>query len=961
MRLPLVTSLVFAVLFFGGVAKAASTTIVISEFRTRGPNGANDEFIELYNKSNATVVVTGWKIVVSDSAGTTTVLRQLGTASIGPNTFYLLANNGVQGYSGTVTPNATYTVAIPDDGGIALEQPSNAIVDQVGMSTGSAFKEGTPLAPMTNSTNQSYERNDGGCSPDVDTDDNSSDFRFNDTRSFPQNATTVCSPCQGVQCIAPPNTQCWVSPGTCNSGACIYTKRATGFGCSDGDACTSGDACAADGSCVSGPPNPCSTPPAPFCSDPQTSVTYSSPGTCSSGTGCTYTQTPAACAFGCNGTTGLCRPDPCTNVSCNTPPTGGCYEPVGTCVAGTCNYTTRPAGTTCSDGNACTVDDVCDANGGCLSGAPVVVTDDNPCTTDACVPGTGDVTHEPVADGTNCDDGNGCNGISTCQAGQCAGGTPVTCNTPPGGGCYESAGICNPVSGACSYGFSTQGTPCDDADACTTSDQCDGNGVCGGSTVVCVPPPPTCVGNASRTLSAGACSATSGTCAFVTTDTPCPAGCDAASGLCAADPCIGIVCDQPPTSCHVEPGVCAAGSCVYSLEPPGAGCDDGDPCTSVDTCSAAGACAGTPLLCNAPPLPFCSDASTSHQFDVNGTCSNGNCTYTSTDAPCSLGCDSTTGLCRGDPCATALCDQPPSQCYQAQGSCSGGICSYPLKPVGSDCDDGNLCTQSDSCSAAGVCSGAAVVCNSPPASTCVDSSTSRVFVAVGACSATTGECAYSFTDTTCTGGCDAGSGRCTGDPCASKTCTTPPGACFFSVGSCSAGDCVYTPRPSTERCDDGNPCTDGDACDGNGACAGTPAPRCVDGGVDGGAGGEAGTDAGAGGGAGTDGGTEGGEAGIDGGTGGTAGTDGGVAGAGGAAGSGTAGRSEAGGSVSSAGGKSGSAGTGSNDVLGAKVEGGGCNCSLSSTNQRSEGALALLVGSLFLARRRRRPAPERAA
>jgi hypothetical protein len=32
-------------------ATTGSSTLVISEFRTRGPNGANDEFIALYNRS----------------------------------------------------------------------------------------------------------------------------------------------------------------------------------------------------------------------------------------------------------------------------------------------------------------------------------------------------------------------------------------------------------------------------------------------------------------------------------------------------------------------------------------------------------------------------------------------------------------------------------------------------------------------------------------------------------------------------------------------------------------------------------------------------------------------------------------------------------------------------------------------------------------------------------------------
>src|SRR6201991_2279997 len=42
--------------------QAVSTNVVISEFRVRGPNGGNDEFIELYNLSGAPVAIGGWKI-----------------------------------------------------------------------------------------------------------------------------------------------------------------------------------------------------------------------------------------------------------------------------------------------------------------------------------------------------------------------------------------------------------------------------------------------------------------------------------------------------------------------------------------------------------------------------------------------------------------------------------------------------------------------------------------------------------------------------------------------------------------------------------------------------------------------------------------------------------------------------------------------------------------------------------
>src|SRR5206468_5155533 len=50
---------------------ASSSTVVISEFRVRGPNGGSDEFVELYNVSTAPVPIGGWKVNGSNNAGTT--------------------------------------------------------------------------------------------------------------------------------------------------------------------------------------------------------------------------------------------------------------------------------------------------------------------------------------------------------------------------------------------------------------------------------------------------------------------------------------------------------------------------------------------------------------------------------------------------------------------------------------------------------------------------------------------------------------------------------------------------------------------------------------------------------------------------------------------------------------------------------------------------------------------------
>ena len=114
-----------------GPAQAVTATagqLIISEFRLRGPNGANDEFIEIHNASGAAHVVdaasgTGYGVAASD--GTTRCTIPNGTVI--PNRGHYLCVNSV-GYSlasypagngTTATGDATYTTDIPDNAGIA--------------------------------------------------------------------------------------------------------------------------------------------------------------------------------------------------------------------------------------------------------------------------------------------------------------------------------------------------------------------------------------------------------------------------------------------------------------------------------------------------------------------------------------------------------------------------------------------------------------------------------------------------------------------------------------------------------------------------------------------------------------------------------------------------------------------------------------------------------------------------
>ncbi|MGH9971154.1 MAG: lamin tail domain-containing protein [Pyrinomonadaceae bacterium] len=167
--------------------------IVIGEFRTRGPNGANDEFVEIYNSSDDAVDIAGWKIRGSSNSGTISTRMTINPGTILPARGHFLATNS-GGYSGPVPGDQAYASGITNDGGVALTLPDDAIVDQVGMSLGSAFKEGMHLAPLPSDANQSYERRPGGAAGGIqDSNDNFGDFQML-TPSDPQNLSSNPTP-----------------------------------------------------------------------------------------------------------------------------------------------------------------------------------------------------------------------------------------------------------------------------------------------------------------------------------------------------------------------------------------------------------------------------------------------------------------------------------------------------------------------------------------------------------------------------------------------------------------------------------------------------------------------------------------------------------------------------------------------------------------------------------------------
>lgn len=177
--------------------------LIISEFRLRGPNGANDEFIELYNAGNSLISAqsadgsSGLGVAASD--GVTRCVVPNGTF-ISPYGHFLCVNS--VGYSlasypagngTTATGDATYTTDIPDNAGMAIFNNSTGgasysianRLDAFGSTAeaNATYKEGTgypALVPF--STDYSFYRTPSPTTgAPADTGNNAADYTFVDS------------------------------------------------------------------------------------------------------------------------------------------------------------------------------------------------------------------------------------------------------------------------------------------------------------------------------------------------------------------------------------------------------------------------------------------------------------------------------------------------------------------------------------------------------------------------------------------------------------------------------------------------------------------------------------------------------------------------------------------------------------------------------------------------------------
>jgi len=189
-----------ALVLASAASAAPSTTVVISQFRFRGPQGGNDEFVELLNISGAPVALGGYRLLGCDATAAAPTVRATVPAGfvLNPGQHYLFANaqDGTAispGYSSQPAGDQTYGLGIIDQGGARLVDAAGATVDGVGSNTGNnVCREGAGLAipsfqPVL--ADNSFTRKNGGRQ---DTDVNATDFTGPSTGA-PSSSTTLAA------------------------------------------------------------------------------------------------------------------------------------------------------------------------------------------------------------------------------------------------------------------------------------------------------------------------------------------------------------------------------------------------------------------------------------------------------------------------------------------------------------------------------------------------------------------------------------------------------------------------------------------------------------------------------------------------------------------------------------------------------------------------------------------------
>ena len=605
--------------------------------------------------------------------------------------------------------------------------------------------------------------------------------------------------------------------------------------CSDGNPCTVADHCAL-GNCVGDPvecddDNPCTD------------------NVCTDTGGCEYPVNEEFCDDG----------DPCTVADhCDD---GSC---VGVSVPCDCQTDEDCAGEL-DDGNLCNGTLKCDLDNWpyhCVVDQGTVISCPEPqgvdafCLASACETSSGDCSLVAAHEGLLCDNGDACSVNDKCQAGVCVAGPAVNCND--GNVCTDDS--CNPESG-CLHAHNQ--APCTDGDVCTTQDQCQEGACVAGEPLVC-DDGDVCTGLESCDGTAGCLPGQPLLCHdgdACTADTCDPVeGCqygpptDCGDG----DACTADTCD-PQTGQCLNQLECVCGPCLLCTCDPGTGeklcspaCDDQNKCT-VDQCDPeTGECSHQAVECADDDI--CTD---------NACDPETGCVTTLNSAPCDDGSFCTLGdHCHLGECISTMslvCDDK-NLCTDDSCNPDAGCQFLPNQEA---CDDGNACTENDLCASGACKAGAAVVCvdgdvctadTCDPATGCLypwndapcddgdvcsltDTCVDGACVGIDEMACDDGNVC---TDDSCDGesgclfqpnqaGCEDGNACTENDVCADGWCTSGEPVVCNDGNGCTDDYCDLETgcqgTPNNSPCDDGNACTTNDAC-AQTVCVGGSAPNC---------------------------------------------------------------------------------------------------------------------------------------
>ncbi len=423
-----------------------------------------------------------------------------------------------------------------------------------------------------------------------------------------------------------------------------------------------------------------------------------------------------------------------------------------------------------------------------------------------------------LPDGHRCNDEDPLTGKDACLSGICA-GVVMTCDEDLGP-CLKA--VHDPVTDECTVEPVDDGEPCDDDDGCSQVDSCQAG---------------TCVGDKPKTCAAaddchvdGECDAKTGECNDVKAEDG--AACDdgqacTTTDTCADGACAGeaVVCDDglacSADSCDEKSGACAADmatcSCLVDAD-----CDDGNACNGQETCGA------DDKLCKLGPPVACPSSAdpclTNHCVAETGACQ-------AEPVKDGAACDDANACTTRDTCQSGACVgadavacAPLSQCHVA-GTCDPvtGACTNPEKANNSNCNDGNACTVTDKCLAGDCVGSTPVMCAA--SDQCHDAGVCNV--ATGICSKPAKQNGVKCDDAnSCTNGDACQNGACT--PASQVLCSALDGCHVAGVcDPANGGKCTLPLKADGAPCNDGRTCFGPDVCTG-GVCGG-PKVTCDDG------------------------------------------------------------------------------------------------------------------------------------